>query len=168
MIYPIPPRNAQGKDNCAFWDGFLSDEEINAILAYPEWVSLSEGQIKGDTEDGAVDHSIRNSRVSWIGLDERNRNLWEILSTTVAEVNSNFFQFDLTGTYEPIQLSLYSATATDQGHYDWHSDMTLTDRSAPRKLSMSLLLSDPSEYEGGELQIKATSNEEITLEPKKR
>lgn len=167
MIYPIPPRNSKGKDNCAFWDGFLTEEDINAILAYPEWVTLSEGLVKGDEGKGSVDYSIRNSKVSWIEPNEKNKKIWEILSTIIAEVNSSFFHFDLTGMYEPIQLSLYSATETHQGHYDWHTDMTLTDRSIPRKLSMSLLLSDPSEFEGGELQIKATNDEEMILESKK-
>jgi PKHD-type hydroxylase len=50
-----------------------------------------------------------------------------------------------------MQLGVY--TEHDQGHYDWHIDSGLETNTVPRKLSMALLLSDPSEFEGGELQI---------------
>jgi hypothetical protein len=36
MIYPIPPRNIPGKDHLAYWEGFLSDDDINLLLAQPE------------------------------------------------------------------------------------------------------------------------------------
>jgi PKHD-type hydroxylase len=41
------------------------------------------------------------------------------------------------------------------------------DGAAPRKLSMAMLLSDPSEFEGGEFQVKTTSDDVQTLEVKK-
>jgi PKHD-type hydroxylase len=167
MIYSISPLNAPGKDNCAFWDGFLTNDQINEILSYPEWLSMTNGRIKGEQEAGTVDHTIRNSRISWLNLDENTQELWSVLSDTVGKVNSEFFQFNLTGMYEPIQLSLYSAENEEQGHYSWHTDMNMIDRTVPRKLSMSLLLSDPSEFEGGELQVKTTSDEEITLDQEK-
>lgn len=167
MIYSVSPLNPPGKDNCAFWEGFLTNDQINEILSYPEWLSMSNGRIKGDQEAGTVDHDIRSSKISWLNFNENTQDLWNILSDTIAKVNSEYFQFDLTGMYEPIQLSLYTAENNKQGHYSWHTDMNMIDRTVPRKLSMSLLLSDPSEFEGGELQIKPTSDEEITLEPKK-
>ena len=40
------------------------------------------------------------------------------------------------------------------GKYDWHSDYGVSPkRGVYRKLSMTIQLSDPSEYEGGELEI---------------
>lgn len=167
MIYSVSPLNSPGKDNCAFWDGFLTNDQINEILSYSEWLSMSNGRIKGDQEAGAVDYNIRNSKISWLNFNENTQELWSILSDTTAKVNSEYFQFELTGMYEPIQLSLYAAENNEQGHYSWHTDMSMIDRTVPRKLSMSLLLSDPSEFEGGELQIKSTSDEEITLEPRR-
>jgi len=170
MIYSVPPRNQKGKDICAYWDNFLTDEQINSILAYPEWLNLSSGVVGGQSKDPdgmMLNTEIRNSDVSWLRLEDRTAELWDILANVIAEVNSSFFHFDLTGMYEPIQLSVYSATDESQGHYTWHSDMSMADQHVPRKLSMSLLLSDPSEYEGGELQIKTTSDEAITLEPEK-
>ncbi len=31
MIYPIPPRQSIGKDFSAYWDAFLTEDEINKI-----------------------------------------------------------------------------------------------------------------------------------------
>ena len=50
-----------------------------------------------------------------------------------------------------IQYSVY--TEQEQGYYDWHVDMG---PHHARKLSLVCHLSDPSEYEGGELQINSS------------
>ena len=43
----------------------------------------------------------------------------------------------------------------DGGHYKWHTDIFPPDeQNMQRKLSCVLLLNDPSEYEGGELEIE--------------
>ena len=44
----------------------------------------------------------------------------------------------------------------DQGFISWHSDSGPTEFSSQRKLSASILLNDPSEYEGGDLAIFST------------
>jgi PKHD-type hydroxylase len=167
MIYSIPPRNIKGKDYCAYWDNFLSEEQINSILAMPEWLQTDNGVVGGQVKDKTsqiIAPEIRSSKVAWLNYTEATAGLWNKLSGVVADVNSEFFHFDLTGMYEPIQLSVYAANENTNDHYTWHTDMSMTDQHVPRKLSMSLLLSDPSEFEGGELQVKTTSDEIITLE----
>lgn len=64
-----------------------------------------------------------------------------------------FFDFDLYGFVEDFQYIVYNS---DNSHYDWHMDKgTLT--SPPRKLSLVLQLTDPSEYEGGDLELNYCS-----------
>jgi PKHD-type hydroxylase len=162
MIYPIPPRQSKGKDFTAYWEGFLSDEEINKILAMPEWLKASDASVGGSGNNFEINKNLRTTDVGWLGLSPETAWLWERLAGVFADVNSQFFKFDLTGCYELIQLGVYKET--DQGHYGWHIDASPTDRHAPRKLSMSLLLSDPSEFEGGELQIKTCNDEIQTLD----
>jgi PKHD-type hydroxylase len=162
VIYPIPPRAIPGKDSLAFWEGFLTPEDINLILAQPEWLSLQKGCIGGSSEIGEINERVRASQVTWIGAKPELQHIWEKLAATVAEVNSRFFHFDLTGFHEPMQLGLY--TEQQQGHYDWHTDAASSDRSVPRKLSLAMLLSDPSEFEGGEFQVKTSSDAVQTLE----
>jgi len=162
MIYPIPPRAIPGKDHLAYWENFLTPEDINLILAQPEWLNLQSGCVGGSAGTSEVNERIRSSQVAWIGAKPELQHIWGKLAETVAEVNSRFFHFDLTGFHEPMQLGLY--TEQQQGHYDWHTDASPTDRNVPRKLSLSMLLSDPSEFQGGEFQVKTSSDTVQTLE----
>lgn len=162
MIQSIPPRNTIGDDRLAYWEGFLSQDEINLILSQPEWLNLRVAEIGGGGVSGVIDPNIRISQVAWLGSKPELQPIWEKLAICVAEVNRRFFHFDLTGFYEPMQLGLY--TEEQQGHYNWHTDAAPNDSNVPRKLSMSMLLSDPSEFEGGEFQVKTCSDEAQTLE----
>lgn len=157
MIYPIPPVNTFGKDNSAYWEGFLTDEEINYLTNVNNWSNVAPAQIGS----GVTNQNIRSTKISWLELSHENKDIWNKLSRVVAEVNSRYFHFDLTGFYEPIQLGIY--TAEDKGHYDWHVDMFIGNKSVPRKLSMVLMLSDPSEFEGGELLLKSDSDKYTSL-----
>lgn len=165
MIFSVAPSHTINKDSHAYWDGFLSDEEINQILAAPEWLDAKTACIGGPTANSQVNKEMRETEVSWYTLNKNNIHIWQKISDVVSEINSQFFHFDLTGFYEPAQLGLY--TEDKQSHYGWHTDASVKDRKAPRKLSMVLMLSDPSEFEGGELEIKTESDSPITLEQKK-
>ena len=165
MIHPIPPRNIIGKDYVAYWEDFLTEQEINRIITAPEWDRLENAVVGGQDNNSVLNTDIRTSEVAWMNKSSYNEPLWDRLSTVVAEVNRRYFHFDLYGFYEPFQLGMYRAE--NQGHYDWHTDMAMTDNNVPRKLSMSLLLNDPSEFEGGNLEIKGINNEPMNLELKK-
>lgn len=162
MLYPIPPRHSVGKDTHAYFENFLTDGEINKILAMPEWLNNQEATIGGTNNNSEINFQIRKTDVAWLGLTPETVWLWEKLTNVIADVNRQYFKFDLTGCYEPIQLGIYKAN--DNGHYNWHIDSSQTDLAVPRKLSMSLLLSDPSEFEGGEFQIKTNTDEIKTLQ----
>jgi PKHD-type hydroxylase len=162
MSYPIPPRHTPGKAFTAYWENFFTNEELYKILSRPEWLNTNNATVGGSSDSIKVNENLRTTDVSWLPLNQDTAWIWEILTNVIADVNTQFFKFDLTGCYEPIQLGAYKET--NQGHYDWHIDSAPTDKHAPRKLSMSLLLSDPSEFEGGELQIKTYNDEVRTLE----
>lgn len=162
MIYEIPPRNIPGKDSLAYWEGFLTQEDINLILAQPEWLQLQDGCIGGVGGGQTVNTEVRSSQVGWIGHKQEMLPIWEKLANAVAEINRRFFHFDLSGFHEPMQLGMYTEGAN--GHYDWHIDASPADERVPRKLSLAMLLSDPSEFEGGEFQVKTNNDQAQTLE----
>ena len=162
MIYPIPARNIPGKDHMAYWEGFLSPDEINLILSQPEWLNVQDGCIGGAGGDMAVNPKVRASQVAWLSTKPELMPIWDKLANAVAEINRRFFHFDLTGFHEPMQLGVY--TESQQGHYDWHTDAATSDNNVPRKLSMAMLLSDSSEFEGGEFQVKTNTDVAQTLE----
>ena len=68
--------------------------------------------------------------------------------------NERIYQFDITCFSEPFQCTVYHGN--EGGHYDWHVDRG---RGLPeeRQLTFSVQLSEPSDYEGGELQIRAAN-----------
>jgi PKHD-type hydroxylase len=55
--------------------------------------------------------------------------------------------------------------ATEGGHYDWHIDYG-PDNMKPRKISMSIQLTDPSKYQGCDLQFMLSN--EIRVAPRTR
>lgn len=58
--------------------------------------------------------------------------------------------FDLTG-HEAVQYAHYGL----EQHYDWHIDnFPLMGLETDRKVSVVCLMSDPSEFQGGELQLR--------------
>jgi PKHD-type hydroxylase len=60
---------------------------------------------------------------------------------------------------EDTQLGRYKSI--DNGHYDWHIDCFPPVNGVQRKLSISILLSDPSTFEGGELQFKGVEDQKV-------
>lgn len=103
------------------------------------------GEIGNDEEGGEYPES-RQCDVSWIAeLD------WvsTIFTHYFHIANREIFEYDLT-EMESVQVTRY-----DKNHfYGWHSDYgTSADKGLTRKLSMSIILSDPEEYSGGKLQF---------------
>jgi len=69
------------------------------------------------------------------------------------------WHFDITG-HENIQFAEYGP---DQ-HYDWHVDVfPLGNQGLDRKVSVVCLLSEPSEFEGGDLEVKLYSEYKAPL-----
>ena len=65
--------------------------------------------------------------------------------------NNQFFNYNIS-LIETLQHSVYNAPT---GHYDWHIDaMHKGQHGLTRKISFSIGLNDPNEYEGGELDIE--------------
>ena len=74
------------------------------------------------------------------------------------EANNCLWNFDLVTATEDLQFTEYYAT--NKGHYDWHLD-TGPDNLSIRKVSITVQWSDPSEYEGGELELLRGRDPEI-------
>lgn len=181
MIYSFPPYESPNKYPFAWWENFLTEDEINLILSAPEWNDLIQARIginpntnmptdvgvraSTNMPSGVVDSGVRETQIAWYTRTHENNHIWDKLSLAAREANRNFFKFDLTGFYEPAQLGYYSGDR--KSHYTWHIDAGISDSKPPRKLSMVLQLNDPSEFEGGQLQVKATTDEPTTLELKR-
>ena len=71
----------------------------------------------------------------------------------IVQANENHFGFGDIQITENAQFTEYP----EGGFYDWHMDCDVSMAHEPpvRKISMTLLLNDPAEFEGGELEIMA-------------
>ena len=78
-----------------------------------------------------------------------------------AKLNAQYYRFELTGFGEALQLTNYDQA--EHGMYGWHQDYG---GNISRKLSLVLQLTDPSEYEGGNLQV-LTGQEPMTVRKQK-
>ena len=165
MIFPIGSYSSPGKNEIAYWENFLTNEDIHYICSRNEWLNPQTAQVGGGADTGIVAPEKRRTNIGWMFRDEHNHHIWEKIGEAIWQVNRQFFQFDLDGCYEAAQLGIY--TDQNKDHYDWHCDSGLETETAPRKLSVALSLSDPSEFEGGELQIINSGGQIENLELKK-
>jgi PKHD-type hydroxylase len=74
-------------------------------------------------------------------------------------LNNQFYRYDLKNLFE-FQLIKYYVG----GNYNWHCDYGIAPkRGMSRKLSMSIQLTPPEEYHGGELQIVDYANHTLMI-----
>lgn len=96
-----------------------------------------------------IDPKIRTGKIRWIRPGQHYRELFLYLNSFAERANREQFGFDICHSCESFQYTEYRAE--DQGHYSWHIDCHLDDRTPikDRKLSMVVQLSPPEDYEGG-------------------
>jgi PKHD-type hydroxylase len=102
----------------------------------------------GDSPEGAPP-KIRKSRVAFLSKIDFGY-MYDMLFRMIQTCNDQVYKFHLSGLNEQIQFTEYEESY--QGHYSWHVD--LGSEACTRKLSVVVQLSDPSEYEGCELQYR--------------
>lgn len=137
----------------AWWEGAFTDQELD-WLQNQAVRAEHQAQVGGDPSGDDL-KKIRRSQVSWMSKSQDNAWVFEKLAHAASSLNAQFFRFDLTGFGEPLQLTNYDQS--EHGMYGWHVDYG--GRIGPsRKLSLVLQLTDPSQYEGGNLEIQTGGN----------
>lgn len=98
--------------------------------------------------------SIRKSEVKWIDANRYEHGyIVSMIMQLVKQANRDYFGFDIDYIND-VQYTTYYGDLLTPGHYDWHSDIFWeADTLYQRKLSFVCQLSDPSEYEGGNLLL---------------
>ena len=133
-----------------YYPAALPPETVRRILDLVAPAAGRAGALREGTVAGTVDPGYRSSRIAWIPKDERSAWLYKELVSFVRDANEKMWRFDVSNLWEDIQFTEYDAAYA--GHYDWHMDVGGED-SSTRKLSVSVQLSDPADYDGGELEF---------------
>ena len=99
---------------------------------------------------GGYDPKKRITTISWIPFKEMPE-MYREIEATMLKANNNHFGFEGMQITEPGQFTHYPVG----GFYEWHMDNDVMGikQSPVRKISITLLLSDPSTFEGGELEF---------------
>jgi len=130
-----------------YWDDAFSKEECAQIITLGEGMDVKRAELLF-AKDSLTEY--RNSKVSWIQPRPETQWIYRRVTDIVSDLNSRFFKFDIYGIVDGFQFTRYDAPS---GHYSAHIDRSIG--IAPRKLSVTIQLSDPSEYEGGDLLLNA-------------
>ena len=116
---------------------------------------------EGTEHELIVKESGRKTAVHWI---DQKKWVIPMISYYIENINNIYFQYDLSGVSGgTLQYGIYK----EGGHYDWHCDETRNlyyvtqNKETIRKLSFSLQLSDPDDYEGGDLLMKIGDKERV-------
>lgn len=129
-----------------WYDNAFSSEECDLVVSSFSKAELIKAGVSGEN---TYDDKIRKSKVSWHDWNQENDWLYQKLHHYAQDANNARWQFNLSAFSEPIQFTKYEG---DGGHYDYHQDSG-TGPMSIRKLSMVLLLSDPKDYDGGQLEL---------------
>ena len=108
-----------------------------------------------DKKEGKYDTKMRITTISWIPFNVM-PDMYKRIERSMLQVNGNHFGYEGMTITELAQFTEYPKG----GFYDWHMDAEVNCQFEPpvRKISMTILLSDPSEFDGGDLEFMTKGN----------
>lgn len=144
----------------AYATNAFNNEELDKFEEIAKQMPLGAGEL----ENGNFNEKYRSSTISWVPVSEETTWFYVKLANIIEELNYRFYKYDLT-EIEDIQYSEYNSETRDM--YKSHSDDGYS-FNLFRKLSISIQLSNPSEYEGGELRFYRNTISEYSVAPKEK
>ena len=130
----------------------FTPEQCRQIIASGRAQKPQEAKIGMNKPGGGTDTKKRVTTISWIPFKEMGH-MYQDLNRFIQRANENHFGFGDIKITENAQFTEYP----EGGFYDWHMDCDINMEHEPpvRKISMTVLLNDPSEFEGGHLELMA-------------
>jgi PKHD-type hydroxylase len=144
-VWQFQPDRTQ---NWAYTNSLFSPEECAQII------SIGNNKLQKPTTFGD-NNGVRECQVAWLyptDIEFAFRRVTDV----VLNMNEQFFQFDLFGMAEGFQFTRYDAPSD---HYGMHIDKVLNNQV--RKLSLTIQLSSPEDYEGGDLVLQVGPEPEL-------
>jgi len=116
-----------------------------------EWIELYDSKVMDggiSRDQDAVNKEVRRSKIHFV----ENKAIKEYMKYFCETANREAFGADVSN-YIECQFTRYDGD--DNGFYEYHLDLTFEGRKPAfdRKVSCVALLSDPSEFTGGELML---------------
>jgi PKHD-type hydroxylase len=134
------------------WPDAFAGRELDALVRLGDGLALEKAEL---SQGGAVYENLRSTQVAWVPRSSETESLYRRMEELVLDINARYFRFDLSGL-AMFQYALYGGP--QGGHFDWHKDYgrdPADPLQEPRKLTISLQLSEATDYEGCDLQVRA-------------
>jgi PKHD-type hydroxylase len=147
-VFPPAPTFGIGSEAFTYWQNGFTNDELKLIIDFGNSQIPSKSSVGSGVSGGMIPNE-KSSEISWINLNNNSKWIYDKIIHIMMSLNTQFYQFNLYGFIDQIQFINYEADENE--NCDWHTD--LQNQQPPRKLSFILELSDPKDYEGGELQI---------------
>ena len=128
----------------------FSPQECDAIIALGEAAIKLKASVDERADLASRDYRI--SDIAWIEPRETAQWLFHRLAVLFAQSNATY-RFDLIGFAEALQYTCYGAGQ----YFAWHADIG-NGGTAARKLSLTIQLSAPGDYDGGQLQFHGAAD----------
>lgn len=135
-------------ENWAYSENVFTKEECEKIIRIGKAKEQQKAGVINSGYQSEVVEDVRKSKVSWLNEKDNIDWVYQRLTNTVNILNEQFFGFDLYGFCEDLQFTEYNAP---DGQYKEHIDRVWNGPS--RKLSLSVQLTNPLEYKGGNLEL---------------
>ena len=132
--------------NYYYFEQGFTPEQVVQIREICEKYPKQQGTTLADDSEHVSNYRI--SDISWIPENQETKWIYEKIASLSKIANKEMWNFDIWNFQDDLQYTTYYG---DGGHYDWHMDVG--PGISNRKLSVVVQLSDPSEYEGGDLQM---------------
>ena len=130
------------------WGGRFTPSQLDALARHCDTLPLEPAELTGGGSRG-----IRTTQVAGVYRNEQTEDLYLRMEAIVLRLNAELFHFELTGL-TTIQYAVYRQQ--EGGYFDWHNDYGRyrgDPGQEPRKITMSLQLSDSHSYDGCDLEV---------------
>lgn len=146
VLYPFLQAGKPHFVDFVYYEGMMLPHEIDMIQGMWRDDDTVKATLSGDA---TYDDKLRKSSVMGIEPEPRHEWLYQKLEQVAYGANHERYHFDMTGFGEALQLTRYGVG----DFFDWHMDFGARE-IAHRKLSITVQLSDPDDYEGGDLEFR--------------
>ena len=124
----------------------LNEKECGVLLGHVAELGQVEGEVgRMDGLGSELDRSTRRVKQTTVPRTPETEWVYERLTTVIEKCNEESFGFEVDGLNENLTIVDYQAG----DFYNWHLDLGPGEMA--RKLSVSVMLSPPEDYEGGGL-----------------
>lgn len=127
----------------------FTDKECSHIIDYNKSKNLEMGKV-GHLNKGKTKKKVRSSSVNFIPFKDL-MPMYQRIEQVLYDININNFGYENMQITEAAQYTEYKKG----DFYDWHSDSEINGLNGMpvRKISMSILLNDNNEFNGGNFEF---------------